>query len=119
MTEAGEGFAAVMREAKSRNEMVMQARMGVSSLALMEAMIRASRDIPTGQTVGTITIDAMTRQCRFDAAAEADDVDRAIRLVEKEKLPFSDVTFDNFKTVSISFDRYAHLFEAGDHPPGK
>ena len=39
-------------------------------------------------------------------------------LREKEGLPFSDITFDNFKTVSISFDRYAHLFEAGD-PFGK
>jgi adenylate cyclase class 2 len=35
-------------------------------------------------------------------------------LREKERLPFSDVTFDNFKTISIPFDRYAHLFEAGD-----
>lgn len=34
-------------------------------------------------------------------------------LREKEGLPFSDVTFDNFNTVNIRFDRYARLFEAG------
>lgn len=34
-------------------------------------------------------------------------------LREKEGLPFTDVTFDNFKTVGIPFDRYRHLFEAG------
>jgi adenylate cyclase, class 2 len=39
-------------------------------------------------------------------------------LRKKEKLPFSDVTFDNFKTVSIPFDRYARLFEAGN-PGGR
>jgi adenylate cyclase class 2 len=39
-------------------------------------------------------------------------------LREKEGLPFNDITFDNFKTAGISFDRYAHLFEAGD-PFGK
>ncbi len=35
-------------------------------------------------------------------------------LRKKEGLPFTDVTFDNFKTVSIPFDRYLHLFQAGD-----
>ena len=34
-------------------------------------------------------------------------------LREKEGLPFSDVTFDNFQTVSIPFDRHGYLFEAG------
>jgi adenylate cyclase class 2 len=34
-------------------------------------------------------------------------------LREKAGLPFSDVTFDNFNTVDIRFDRYARLFEAG------
>lgn len=33
-------------------------------------------------------------------------------LRKKEGLVFSDVTFDNFKTVGISFDHYRHLFEA-------
>lgn len=35
-------------------------------------------------------------------------------LREKERLSFSDLTFDNFKTANIRFDRYAHMFEAGD-----
>lgn len=35
-------------------------------------------------------------------------------LRDKAGLPFSDVTFDNFNTVNIRFDRYASLFEAGD-----
>ncbi|MCB2147405.1 MAG: class IV adenylate cyclase [Deltaproteobacteria bacterium] len=39
-------------------------------------------------------------------------------LRKKENLPFSDVTFDNFKSVSIPFNRYAHLFEADD-PGGR
>jgi adenylate cyclase class 2 len=39
-------------------------------------------------------------------------------LRKKENLPFSDVTFDNFKTVGIPFDRYAHLFET-DSPGGR
>lgn len=34
-------------------------------------------------------------------------------LKKKEGWTFSDVTFDNFKAVSISFDRYRHLFESG------
>lgn len=34
-------------------------------------------------------------------------------LQEKEGLAFSDVTFDNFKSVDIPFERYCHLFEAG------
>lgn len=33
-------------------------------------------------------------------------------LRKKASLPFSDVTFDNFKSVIIPFDRYAPLFEA-------
>ena len=35
-------------------------------------------------------------------------------LRKMEELPFTDVTFDNFKTVSIDFDRHCHRFEAGD-----
>ena len=34
-------------------------------------------------------------------------------LREQEGLPFTDATFDNFASVTISFDRYRHLFEAG------
>jgi adenylate cyclase class 2 len=34
-------------------------------------------------------------------------------LREKERLPFHDVTFDNFKSVDVVFDRYLHLLEAG------
>jgi adenylate cyclase class 2 len=34
-------------------------------------------------------------------------------LREKEGLDFSDLTFDNFNTVAVRFDQYAHLFEAG------
>ena len=34
-------------------------------------------------------------------------------LRKMERLGFTDVTFDNFKTVSIPFDRYRHRFEAG------
>ncbi|MGA6926715.1 MAG: class IV adenylate cyclase, partial [Desulfosarcina sp.] len=34
-------------------------------------------------------------------------------LREKEGWAFSDVTFDNFTSVDISFERYRHLFEAG------
>ncbi len=34
-------------------------------------------------------------------------------LREKEGLPFGDVTFENYKTLSIPFDRHRHLFEAG------
>ena len=34
-------------------------------------------------------------------------------LRKKERLPFSDLTFDNFKTVDIRFERHARLFEAG------
>lgn len=34
-------------------------------------------------------------------------------LQEKEGLSFIDVTFDNFNTVTIPFDRYRHLVEAG------
>jgi adenylate cyclase class 2 len=34
-------------------------------------------------------------------------------LREKEGLDFSDLTFDNFNTVNIRFDRYARLVEAG------
>ncbi|WP_372683602.1 class IV adenylate cyclase [Desulfosarcina sp.] len=34
-------------------------------------------------------------------------------LREKEGLNFGDVTFDNFNTVNVRFDRYARLFEAG------
>ncbi len=34
-------------------------------------------------------------------------------LKDRQALAFNDVTFDNFKTVSISFDGYRHLFEAG------
>ena len=35
-------------------------------------------------------------------------------LRDREGLPFTDVTFDNFKTVSIAFDRHCRRFEAGD-----
>lgn len=38
------------------------------------------------------------------------------RLQEQEGLPFSDVTFDHFRHVNIDFNRYRHLFEAGDAP---
>jgi adenylate cyclase class 2 len=34
-------------------------------------------------------------------------------LREKEALAFTDVTFDNFKSVRFTFDQYRHLFEAG------
>ncbi|BBO72437.1 hypothetical protein DSCA_63670 [Desulfosarcina alkanivorans] len=34
-------------------------------------------------------------------------------LREKEELPFRDVTFDNFKAVSIPFERHCHRFETG------
>ena len=34
-------------------------------------------------------------------------------LRQQEGLDFCDVTFDNFDTVDLRFDRYAHLFEAG------
>lgn len=34
-------------------------------------------------------------------------------LRKKEGLDFGDVTFDNFNTVNVRFDRYARLFEAG------
>jgi adenylate cyclase, class 2 len=34
-------------------------------------------------------------------------------LREKEGLRFDDVTFGNFESVSIRFDRYLHLFESG------
>lgn len=34
-------------------------------------------------------------------------------LREEEGWTFSDVTFDNFTSVDISFERYRHLFEAG------
>jgi adenylate cyclase class 2 len=36
-------------------------------------------------------------------------------LRDLEGLPFSDVTFDRFKTVSIAFDRHRRRFEAGDN----
>jgi adenylate cyclase, class 2 len=35
-------------------------------------------------------------------------------LREMEGLEFTDVTFDNFKAVSIPFDRHRHRFQAGD-----
>ncbi len=34
-------------------------------------------------------------------------------LHKKEGLPFTDVTFDNFSTVNVSFAAYRHLFETG------
>lgn len=35
-------------------------------------------------------------------------------LRDREGLPFTDVTFDNFKAVSIAFERHRLRFEAGD-----
>jgi adenylate cyclase class 2 len=34
-------------------------------------------------------------------------------LKEKLDLPFSDVTFNNFKNVRFDLNKYTHLFEAG------
>ena len=34
-------------------------------------------------------------------------------LKQKLKLPFTDITFDNFKDIPIDFDKYDHLFVAG------
>lgn len=34
-------------------------------------------------------------------------------LRQKEGLTFTDITFDNFKSVAIRFEPYRHLFEAG------
>ena len=38
-------------------------------------------------------------------------------LREREGLTFTDLTFENFKSVDLSFDEYRRLFESGD-PPG-
>lgn len=38
-------------------------------------------------------------------------------LRDMENLPFRDVTFDNFNTVSAPFGPYRHRFEAGGKPP--
>lgn len=36
------------------------------------------------------------------------------RLRMEARLPFSDLTFDNFQHVKVNFDDYRHLFEVGD-----
>ena len=34
-------------------------------------------------------------------------------LKRKLKLPFTDITFDNFKDIDVDFDKFSHLFVAG------
>ncbi|MEV0256359.1 methylaspartate mutase [Streptomyces sp. NPDC050732] len=64
------GFAAYVAEAKNRNELIVQSRMGFTSPELMRAGLDAVRDAGP-RVVGTITLDSFTRTGQFLRAGRA------------------------------------------------
>ena len=50
---------------------------------------------------------------RWERRIRANYLGMFAALKDKEGLPFDDLTFDNFRTVSISFDHHCRHFEAG------
>jgi adenylate cyclase class 2 len=50
---------------------------------------------------------------RWERRIRANFLGMFAALKERERLPFDDLTFDNFGSVSISFDRHWRHFEAG------